>query len=669
VLDVSWQQLYAGNKKLIKKISMTKTIEKLITPDDKTIEKVFNASSSYYIDIYQREYKWTQEQVQTLLNDIQVRFDIGAMKETDPKRIREDVLGNFEPYFVNTFLTNEIPGKKNIVDGQQRLTTFLIILIKLYQIAKSEKGKNAALKIYEATYIEDRIFESGAFGDRKFKIHNENREKAFSAILRLEHEEFENPDETQYRIIENFKYISGYYDRLLFNSEGIFNGILFNYYLTYLLNRISIVEIEITSSHNVAMIFEVVNDRGLGLKPFEILKGKFLGILDEKQKEGANKVWTEILDDHYKANSNVDDFFKLFFRSKFAKNLSEYERMEHEYHYEAYRNSAIRKYFDEFKDKQKLYDFVTKELKFFSKLYLELQDTTHHRFVLFNRMLDQKQQYMLIISAIKYNDTKREEKIELVSKKFDQMHILLRLKGFYESSSFLPNFIIDICTGIREQELEEITIQFDNVVISKLEDSEAIPKSTLIKIGDLFNTFNYQSLVHQNKNLSKYILLRIDETLSKIMGRASLVTDAIIDLENLFNRTNRKSFELHLEHMYAHNERNESLFLNEAGEFEYYQFDKLRNQFGSLLILKDQHNLSSGADVYEDKMKIYGQSNIIWNEMLVGEIPEIDLRKLPFDFSFSVHRPNDDGLLALAAIETRQKELFELIKYTWTNGF
>lgn len=646
---------------------MSKTIEKLITPDDKTIDTVFNKSTSYYIDIYQREYKWSRNQVQTLLNDIQVRFDIGLIRETEPERIKEDVLGNFEPYFVNTFLTNEVPGKKNIVDGQQRLTTFLIILIKLYQIAKEQKELNQDIKIYEASFIEDRIFESGAFGDKKFKIHNENRELAFSAILNKTHNEFENADETQFGIIDNYKYINNYFDSLFFDTDENFDAIKFNYYLTYLLNRISIVEIEITSSHNVAMIFEVVNDRGLGLKPFEILKGKFLGILDEKQKEGANNAWTAILDEHYKANSDVDDFFKLYFRAKFAKNLSEYERMEHEYHYEAYKNNAIRSYFNDFKDKQKLYDFVTKELPFYSKLYLELRSSTSHRFVLFNRMLDQKQQYLLIMSAIKYNDSNREEKIDWVAKKFDQMHILLRLKHQYDSSYFLPNYIIEICPKIRDKDINEITDQFDKVVINEFEESGVIQKDTLTKIGDLFNTFTYQSLLHQNKNLSKYILLRVDETLSKLMGRASLVTDSNIDIEYLFNRTNRRSYELHLEHMYAHNEKNEVLFLDENGEFDYIKFDRLRNQLGALLILKDQHNLSSGADIYEDKMEIYGQSNIIWNEILVGEVPEIDLRKLPF--SFTVHKPNDNGLLDLQAIEKRQKELFEIIKYTWSNGF
>ena len=249
------------------------------------------------------------------------------------------------------------------------------------------------------------------------------------------------------------------------------------------------------------------------------------------------------------------------------------------------------------------------------------------------------------------------------------MHILLRLKNQYDSSSFLPNYIIEICPKIREKDINEITIQFDITVIEKLEEQEVIQKGTLTKIGDLFNTFTYQSLVHQNKNLSKYILLRVDEMLSKLTGRASLVTDSTIDIEYLFNRTNRRSYELHLEHMYAHNERNEVIFLNEEGEFDYIKFNWFRNQFGALLILKDQHNLSSGADVYEDKMEIYGQSNIIWNEILVGKVPEIDLRKLPFTFNFAVHQPNAEGLLDLTAIESRQKELFELIKYTWSDGY
>ena len=87
---------------------------------------------------------------------------------------------------------------------------------------------------------------------------------------------------------------------------------------------------------NVAMIFEVVNDRGLGLKPYEILKGKFIGNLPAKEKEEANQIWVELQDLFYKtelkntteATINLDDFFRIYFRSKFAKTENDYVAFE-----------------------------------------------------------------------------------------------------------------------------------------------------------------------------------------------------------------------------------------------------------------------------------------------------------------------------------------------------
>jgi uncharacterized protein with ParB-like and HNH nuclease domain len=49
-------------------------VRSLITPHDLTLRSVFNAQKSYFIDIYQREYKWTDKQVNTLLKDVEVRF-------------------------------------------------------------------------------------------------------------------------------------------------------------------------------------------------------------------------------------------------------------------------------------------------------------------------------------------------------------------------------------------------------------------------------------------------------------------------------------------------------------------------------------------------------------------------------------------------------------------
>jgi uncharacterized protein with ParB-like and HNH nuclease domain len=88
------------------------TVRSLITPQDQTLRTVFNAQRSYFIDIYQREYKWTEENVRTLLNDIEVRFDQYNRPKDVPRDIQEDVLERFEPYFLNTYLTRPVAATK-----------------------------------------------------------------------------------------------------------------------------------------------------------------------------------------------------------------------------------------------------------------------------------------------------------------------------------------------------------------------------------------------------------------------------------------------------------------------------------------------------------------------------------------------------------------------------
>lgn len=256
-------------------------VRNVITPNDQFLRDVFNRPKPYFIDIYQREYKWTKDNVETLLKDIEVRFEQHHRIKKAPKDIRAHVHQDFEPYFLNTYLTHSTATNVSVVDGQQRLTTFLLILIKLHQILKAiEDEPTYGGKTFSSATLEKLIFETDDFGDAaRFKIYNENREATFRKLI--ERQPIEPEDETQQRIKENFEVISDYYDNFLRDEEGSsrYDLAKLTYYITYVLDRISIVEIKIEKQRNVAMIFEVVNDRGLGLKPYEILKGKLIGSL------------------------------------------------------------------------------------------------------------------------------------------------------------------------------------------------------------------------------------------------------------------------------------------------------------------------------------------------------------------------------------------------------
>ena len=79
---------------------------------DKTLTQFLNPNENiiYKIPTYQREYSWRPEHCQTLLNDI---------IENDPK------------YFIGSIIW--IKDTKEIIDGQQRLTSLCLLLLAIYQ--------------------------------------------------------------------------------------------------------------------------------------------------------------------------------------------------------------------------------------------------------------------------------------------------------------------------------------------------------------------------------------------------------------------------------------------------------------------------------------------------------------------------------------------------------
>ncbi|HYH15042.1 MAG TPA: DUF262 domain-containing protein [Flavisolibacter sp.] len=88
-----------------------------IAPDKQNIDRVFS-NTTYYIDFYQRDYKWTEEPVKRLLDDIFYKFNIEYTSKTGVDPSKEAVNAHYSWYYLNTYITNTISGKVFIVDGQ-----------------------------------------------------------------------------------------------------------------------------------------------------------------------------------------------------------------------------------------------------------------------------------------------------------------------------------------------------------------------------------------------------------------------------------------------------------------------------------------------------------------------------------------------------------------------
>ena len=62
----------------------------------------------------------------------------------------------------------------------------------------------------------------------------------------------------------------------------------------YFMHRLVLINLNVEQT-DVPMVFEVINDRGVKLKPYEILKGKLLGQISKEELEGLklNQLWAK----------------------------------------------------------------------------------------------------------------------------------------------------------------------------------------------------------------------------------------------------------------------------------------------------------------------------------------------------------------------------------------
>ena len=143
-------------------------------------------------------------------------------------------------------------------------------------------------------------------------MKHEGHEKALKSLY---DNDLENVDVssgiTAVNMESNFHLISHYLDDEL-DSQHKLETFIFYYLQRLVLIRLNVVQTD------VPMVFEVINDRGVKLQPFEILKGKLLGQIDKTlldQKE-YNNLWEERV--NLIGYDDIDIYFRTWLKSRFA---------------------------------------------------------------------------------------------------------------------------------------------------------------------------------------------------------------------------------------------------------------------------------------------------------------------------------------------------------------
>src|SRR4051812_8803820 len=104
---------------------------KAISADPKTVRKVF--SDKYTIPDFQRPYSWEIDQCDKLWDDI-VSF-------YNEKKSSED------KYFLGNLVIHHSADQFSVIDGQQRLTTLLLLIKALHQKAGTVRALEECLKL------------------------------------------------------------------------------------------------------------------------------------------------------------------------------------------------------------------------------------------------------------------------------------------------------------------------------------------------------------------------------------------------------------------------------------------------------------------------------------------------------------------------------------------
>ncbi|WQY61061.1 DUF262 domain-containing protein [Helicobacter pylori] len=257
-----------------------------IESEDSYLQDILKDKLYYQIPIYQRPYQWTEENCEKLLDDL--FFNYENDRESD--------------YFCGSLvLVKSDPNSKtatyDIVDGQQRLSTF-ILLAKV--LADLYNGLDPEYLEYLQASWKDRYKERKRLS---FNTIGSNAEYDFQDAL----EHFNDSQASKNKNNKN-SYLKNAVCLKDYLIEKEIKNI--NDFIEWLYSNVKFITIICPSIDKALRIFNVLNARGLPLNATDIFKGELLKKLtEEKEQEKLATRWEDL---YQKCLDNGFDMETLF---------------------------------------------------------------------------------------------------------------------------------------------------------------------------------------------------------------------------------------------------------------------------------------------------------------------------------------------------------------------
>lgn len=539
----------------------------------------------------QREYKWKDDEVKRLIEDIFYHFEQSYAKHADLDPTEANVAAKYSWYYLNTYITNKTDGRIFVVDGQQRLTTLTLMLIALYHLC----GPTCLNSLDLRDWLKAKIAGVGVGGKRQFWMAHSKREPLMQALFSGTEPTEDMIDDgiTARHIIENFGLIQVELAARLPTRHKL------DTFVFYFLCMVVIINLEVAQT-DVPMVFEVINDRGVRLQSYEILKGKLLGEIDKAEVDQYADIWDASLHDlEARAEDEVDTFFRTYLRAHFSETRKQGQTFDGPYH---------RVIFDKTCDDvlhlkrnaQGVKAFLKGAFHYYAGLFLRLRQLGENPVsaipeCYYSSQLNRMDGHiMLAVAACGVDDPDEGAKIRAVARAFDRAYVMLQLNRAYDSNQF-QELLYTLHPLLRGCPAEEIEQRINKQVLADINTRRNTDADTLLSYGQ-FKQVGYGDY---NTRFLRYFLARIEGFIAGGLGKN--LQDSLYNYVCGTGRGNA----YHVEHILARNDESRGLFKDGDGEPDEALFENERNRFGGLLLLKGQDNSSSGNELYADKLRTY----------------------------------------------------------------
>lgn len=249
----------------------------------------------FVIPEYQRPYSWSDDEIITLFEDLW-EFSI--------ERTHSD---GAKSYFLGCVVSYEENGERQIIEGQQRITSLFLLLRAVFSMLEKEDNKtdevnNFIQKIKPALWKENEM--TGKEDRSKILLRSEVVTDSGNLILR---NILESGEADKYAKDNYSKNYNKFKELYIQKSQSSPNQIY--HFVLALLNYSILLPITADDQETALTIFNTLNNRGLPLSDADIFKSYIYKKLDDTGKKAFINKWKKLETDAEKVNESIQSLF------------------------------------------------------------------------------------------------------------------------------------------------------------------------------------------------------------------------------------------------------------------------------------------------------------------------------------------------------------------------